>query len=354
MLALTGARLREILDAKWSEIDAERGILFLSDSKTGKKPLYLSAAALTVLAGLSRLVGNPYVIPGAKAGASRVDLHKPWAAVTRAAGLNGLRIHNLRHSFASVGAARSLGLPIIGKLLGHSAAVDDRPLCASCLRSDAPSSRYDRRRDRGGDARRERDHHAAAQVTGRRGPVSGSGGRPTYTLSTDPDRVIVITAIYLWDTVGTAPLQFLDATFSGDNAVKFDFDTLGVIGVVNTRPEQKPNWRKRNEQPDRKLLSAPGGNALRRSRVRWTAPQGYAVPRYGPERRRRGVLPGGNGRMVHVSDDRGPRPAAVDIKPKRSNAGPLARDLRRPPGGDTPAWGAGAAGVGAASPTATA
>ncbi len=104
-------------------------------------------------------------------------------------------------------------------------------------------------------------------MTGRRGPVSGSGGRPTYTLSTDPDRVIVITAIYLWDTVGTVPLQFLDATFSGDNAVKFDFDTLGVIGVVNTRPEQKPNWRKRNEQPDRKLLSAPGGNTLRRSRV---------------------------------------------------------------------------------------
>jgi integrase len=94
--------------------------LFLSDSKTGKKPVYLSAAALTVLAGLPRLVGNPYVIPGAKEGASRVDLHKPWAAVTRAAGLDGLRIHDLRHSFASVGAGRSLGLPILGRLLGHS------------------------------------------------------------------------------------------------------------------------------------------------------------------------------------------------------------------------------------------
>jgi integrase len=120
LLALTGGRLREILDAKWSEIDIERGILFLSDSKTGKKPVYLSAAALTVLAGLPRLVGNPYVIPGAKEGASRVDLHKPWAAVTRAAGLDGLRIHDLRHSFASVGAGRSLGLPILGRLLGHS------------------------------------------------------------------------------------------------------------------------------------------------------------------------------------------------------------------------------------------
>jgi integrase len=120
LLALTGARLREILDARWSQVDLERGVLFLSDSKTGKKAIYLSAAAEAVLAALPRLALNPHVIPGAKEGASRIDLHKPWAAVTRAAGLEGLRIHDLRHSFASVGSGRSLGLPIIGKLLGHS------------------------------------------------------------------------------------------------------------------------------------------------------------------------------------------------------------------------------------------
>jgi integrase len=120
LLALTGARLREILDARWEQADIERGILFLADSKTGKKPVYLSAAALAVLAGLPRLVGNPHLIPGAKEGASRNDIHPAWRRVTRAAGLEGLRIHDLRHSFASVGAGRSLGLPIIGKLLGHS------------------------------------------------------------------------------------------------------------------------------------------------------------------------------------------------------------------------------------------
>ena len=120
LLALTGARLREILDARWEQVDLERGILFLSDSKTGQKPIYLSAAAQAVLAALPRLAFNPHVIPGAKEGAPRIDLHKPWAAVVRAAGLDGLRIHDLRHSFASVGAGRSLGLPIIGKLLGHS------------------------------------------------------------------------------------------------------------------------------------------------------------------------------------------------------------------------------------------
>lgn len=122
LLILTGARLREILDAQWSQIDLERGVLFLSDSKTGKKPLYLSAAARAVLATVKRIDGNPYVIAGAKEGAARVDLHKPWTAVTRAASLDRVRIHDLRHSFASVGAGASLGLPIIGKLLGHSQA----------------------------------------------------------------------------------------------------------------------------------------------------------------------------------------------------------------------------------------
>jgi integrase len=122
LLILTGARLREILDAQWSQVDFERGILFLADSKTGKKPIYLSSAAQAVLAALPRVRGNPHVVAGAKDGAPRADLKKPWAAVKRAAGLEGLRLHDLRHSFASVGAGASMGLPIIGKLLGHSQA----------------------------------------------------------------------------------------------------------------------------------------------------------------------------------------------------------------------------------------
>ena len=120
LLILTGARLREILDARWSQVDFERGVIFLADSKTGKKPIYLSAAALAVLAALPRIEGNPHVIAGAKLGAPRADLKKPWTAVCRAAGLDGVRLHDLRHSFASFGAGASLGLPIIGKLLGHS------------------------------------------------------------------------------------------------------------------------------------------------------------------------------------------------------------------------------------------
>ena len=120
LLLLTGARLREVLDAQWSQVDFERGVIFLADSKTGRKPIYLSAAAQAVLAALPRIEGNPHIIAGAKEGAPRADLKKPWAAVCRAAGLQGVRLHDLRHSFASFGAGASLGLPIIGKLLGHT------------------------------------------------------------------------------------------------------------------------------------------------------------------------------------------------------------------------------------------
>jgi integrase len=120
LLMLTGARLREILHARWENVDFDRGILFLSDSKTGRKPIYLNTAVLDILATLPRVEGNPYVIVGAARNAPRVDLKNPWRALTKAAGLDGLRIHDLRHSFASVGAGASLGLPIIGKLLGHT------------------------------------------------------------------------------------------------------------------------------------------------------------------------------------------------------------------------------------------
>jgi integrase len=114
--------LREILHAKWENVDVERGILFLPDSKTGPKPVFLNAAAIAILASLPRLDNNPHIFPGQKDGAPRFRLDKPWSTIRKAAGLGGLRLHDLRHSFASVGAGASLGLPIIGKLLGHTQA----------------------------------------------------------------------------------------------------------------------------------------------------------------------------------------------------------------------------------------
>jgi len=120
LLIFTGARLREILHAEWEQVDFERGMIHLTKSKTGKKPIFLSSAAMDVLANLPQIEGNPHVIPGSKNGAPRSDLKKPWAAVIEAAALPGLRIHDLRHSFASIGAGASMSLHTIGRLLGHA------------------------------------------------------------------------------------------------------------------------------------------------------------------------------------------------------------------------------------------
>lgn len=120
LLLFTGARLREILHLKWEHVDFERGLLFLPDSKTGKKTIVLGAPALDVLAGLPR--ASEFVVAGDDPSKPRADLKRPWAVVSKRAGLSGVRIHDLRHTHASIGAGAGLGLPIIGRLLGHAQA----------------------------------------------------------------------------------------------------------------------------------------------------------------------------------------------------------------------------------------
>ena len=120
LLILTGARSSEIRTLCWVEVDEQRRMLRLGDSKTGEKTIQLGDAALEVLAHIPRLPDNPYVICGHKPGACLVNLQKSWRRIRRMAGLDDVRIHDLRHSFASVAAARGLSLPVIGALLGHS------------------------------------------------------------------------------------------------------------------------------------------------------------------------------------------------------------------------------------------
>lgn len=122
LLMLTGCRLREILNLRWDEYDQKRGLLLLPDSKTGRKTVVLSEAAQAVIDALPRLGG--FVIAGHSAGMPhekpRADLKKPWAAISGRAGIEGVRLHDLRHTFASVGAGGGMSLLTIGKLLGHA------------------------------------------------------------------------------------------------------------------------------------------------------------------------------------------------------------------------------------------
>jgi len=120
LLLFTGCRLREILHLRWEHIDFERCCLFLPDSKSGQKTVILNAPALAVLNGLERI--GPYVVAGNVPDEPRHDLKRPWDAVSKRAGLSGVRLHDLRHTFASFGAGGGLGLPVIGRLLGHAQA----------------------------------------------------------------------------------------------------------------------------------------------------------------------------------------------------------------------------------------
>ncbi len=126
MLIFTGCRLREILDLTWDEVDLERELLFLADSKTGARVIVLNNLAQNILYQQPR--SSRFVFPGEIKSIDEnadlkdrplADLNKPWRAVRRHAGIDDVRLHDLRHSFASVGASAGMSLPIVGALLGH-------------------------------------------------------------------------------------------------------------------------------------------------------------------------------------------------------------------------------------------
>jgi integrase len=114
----TGARSGEITAARWSHVDWGRQIIRLPDSKTNTpRTVHLSEAALTVLRALPRV--EPFIIAGAIAGEPYKNLGRAWIVARAYAGLDDCRLHDLRHSYASLAAARGVSLQMIGKLLGH-------------------------------------------------------------------------------------------------------------------------------------------------------------------------------------------------------------------------------------------
>jgi integrase len=123
LLLFTGARRNEVLGARWEWVDLDRRVITLMDSKTGPKILYLSHAAVAVLRELQTLCSStacPFVIKGAADDRPLVNLSKPWQRICKRANLRDVRLHDLRHTAASIGVAQGMNLPIIGRLLGHA------------------------------------------------------------------------------------------------------------------------------------------------------------------------------------------------------------------------------------------
>ena len=120
LLTFTGARKSEITGLKWLEVDFERTSLRLGDSKTGAKVIPLGPPALTILAATEMREGTDWVFPAESGRSTFQGTEKVWHKVRAEAKMPDLRIHDLRHSFASMGLAAGDNLAIIGKLLGHA------------------------------------------------------------------------------------------------------------------------------------------------------------------------------------------------------------------------------------------
>ncbi|PCI43990.1 MAG: integrase [Alphaproteobacteria bacterium] len=120
LLIFTGCRVGEIIALTWSEVDMENSRLLLADSKTGRKTIHLSTAATDILALIERSETSPYVFPGRYGRGHMNRIGHQWLKLRKRAGLDDVRLHDLRHSFASIAVGQGTSLPIIGKLLGHS------------------------------------------------------------------------------------------------------------------------------------------------------------------------------------------------------------------------------------------
>lgn len=118
---LTGMRKLELLAAKWADVDFEQRQLRLADTKAGRTHyVELSPAALEILENTPRTKGNPYIIVGRKRGQHMVNIDIPWRNVRKRAGIDDVRLHDLRRTFGSWLASRGTPIAHIGKLLNHS------------------------------------------------------------------------------------------------------------------------------------------------------------------------------------------------------------------------------------------
>lgn len=119
LLLFTGARLGEILGLRWEWIDWTRGVARLPDSKTGRKNLLLSTPALNLLMSLPTNAAHGYALPGMRVDSHFIGIQKPWQRLRKRAGLEDVRLHDLRHAFASVAVSAGDSLYTVGAILGH-------------------------------------------------------------------------------------------------------------------------------------------------------------------------------------------------------------------------------------------
>ena len=122
LLILTGMRSGEVLGLKWDYVDLSAGTIHLPASKTGAKAVTISRAAVCILEGIPKVEGVDWIIAGRRHGEPMTSLQRPFLSVIAKAKIAAVRIHDLRHSAASIATSAGVGLPVVGALLGQSQA----------------------------------------------------------------------------------------------------------------------------------------------------------------------------------------------------------------------------------------
>ena len=126
LLALTGFRRNEVLTLRWMDVNRKAGVLRLRNGGTAARAVPLSTAAASVLDGMRRVPGNPWVLVGARRGRRLSNLNEQWLRVRAEAGLDGVRLHDLRQTFVARAFALGESPAMVGRLLGRASARDDR------------------------------------------------------------------------------------------------------------------------------------------------------------------------------------------------------------------------------------
>lgn len=119
MLMYTGCRLNEVLTLKWEDVFLNENYLHLKDSKTEGKTIPLNEPAKNLLIKLQRVKENPYIFIGHKPGTCLTTLKTAWTRIRSLAGIEDVRLHDLRHTFASLAIKQGVDLYTVSKLLGH-------------------------------------------------------------------------------------------------------------------------------------------------------------------------------------------------------------------------------------------
>ena len=119
LLMLTGCRSDEILTLRWDDVDRTSRVLRLRESKTGPRMVPLTRPVLNVLDGIERAEGVPWALRGARPDARLACLSWHWRRIRKETGLHDVRVHDLRHTFASHAVLQGVPLPVVSRLLGH-------------------------------------------------------------------------------------------------------------------------------------------------------------------------------------------------------------------------------------------